>query len=205
MGHALCRRRAVMGVIAMAGLLGAWGPASLPALAQEAPIDDLLVAPPGTTLEVLNPAAGEYDGMSFIENFDRDITVAAEARAALRVDGSPKLLVTAVRLSSAREAADALAAIGESIAAQDMPSNPKMDEVWAGLGMPDPYIEALPQSRRDVVVRQIVMSEDYRPVEMAWASGQDVIVVADLDRDNPGVVPPIMYEALDAHRAASPT
>lgn len=203
MGHALCRRGAAV-VIVMAGLPGPGGPAAEPAWAQEAPLDDLLVAPPDTTMEVFGSGTDPYGGMSFIENYDLDITVVAQARGALRENTSPRLLVTAVRLSSAREAAEVLAAIGEPVSAEDMGSSAEMDEFRAAFGLPDPYIESLPPPRRDVVARVVVMAEDHRMAEMAWATGRDVVVLADLERDGSGEVPSIMHQTLDAYRAAFP-
>lgn len=202
MGYELCRRRVAVGVIALAGLIGAWGPATAPAWAEEPFLDDLLVAPPGATMEVFGSAADEYDGLSFIENFDLDITVAAEARGAVRVDGSPELLVTAVRLASARQAADVLRALGEPVAAEDM--NSGEDELLVELGLDDQHVEPLPSARRGAVARRIVMGDDFGFAEMAWATGRDVVVIAQLGLDGPGEVVPIMHETLDAHRAAFP-
>lgn len=205
MGHVLGRRRLHAMAALLAAIVTSGAVAVGPALAEEAAAPaDLLVAPPGAQVQAGDAGADAYTGGSFLENYDVDVTILAEATGAIMQGGTPQILVTAVRLGSEADAAEALAAIGSPVSPEEMLADPDVAALMEAMGAEDPHVEVLPEPGVGAVARKVVVSERYSLVEFARATGRDLVVLAQLGGDGSGEVLPIMRQTLDAHLAAFP-
>lgn len=176
-----------------------------PALAEEPPPADLLLAPTGTELVTSEEGLSGAVHGDFLDGYPNlDVTVLDGASGAIRVGRHLAVLITVVRLATEADAAEALAAMGSPMSPEEMTADPAAAAALEAMGAEDPYVEVLSSPGIGAVARRVVVSERYDLVEFARATGRDLVVLAQLGVDGSEEVLPIMHETLDAHRAAFP-